>query len=61
MRPNGAQAYATANQLCGDIVKVTPSSKMIGDFAQFMIVRYFFTQPFNISSYIFGVCLSFAS
>ena len=31
------QAYADANKLCGSIVKVTPSSKMIGDFAQFMI------------------------
>jgi pyruvate carboxylase len=28
--------YALANLLCGDIVKVTPSSKVVGDFAQFM-------------------------
>ena len=28
------QAYIWANQLCGDIVKVTPSSKVTGDFAQ---------------------------
>ena len=28
--------YALANQLCGDIVKVTPSSKVVGDLAQFM-------------------------
>lgn len=29
--------YATANQLLGDIVKVTPSSKVVGDLAQFMV------------------------
>eukprot|EP00326_Haptolina_ericina_P033967 CAMPEP_0181237180 /NCGR_PEP_ID=MMETSP1096-20121128/38611_1 /TAXON_ID=156174 ORGANISM="Chrysochromulina ericina, Strain CCMP281" /NCGR_SAMPLE_ID=MMETSP1096 /ASSEMBLY_ACC=CAM_ASM_000453 /LENGTH=1162 /DNA_ID=CAMNT_0023332489 /DNA_START=47 /DNA_END=3535 /DNA_ORIENTATION=+ len=28
--------YAAANQLLGDIVKVTPSSKVVGDLAQFM-------------------------
>ena len=26
-----------ANLLCGDIVKVTPSSKVVGDLAQFMV------------------------
>ncbi|KAI9490951.1 pyruvate carboxylase [Zychaea mexicana] len=31
------KAYAEANQLCGDIVKVTPSSKVVGDLAQFMV------------------------
>lgn len=30
-------AYIVANQLCGDIVKVTPSSKVVGDFAQFIV------------------------
>ncbi|OMH82710.1 Pyruvate carboxylase [Zancudomyces culisetae] len=30
-------AYAQANMLCGDIVKVTPSSKVVGDFAQFIV------------------------
>ncbi|KAJ3193250.1 pyruvate carboxylase [Irineochytrium annulatum] len=30
-------AYAEANRLCGDITKVTPSSKVVGDFAQFMV------------------------
>lgn len=30
------QAYAEANKLLGDIIKVTPSSKVVGDFAQFM-------------------------
>ncbi len=30
-------AYAAANRLCGDIVKVTPSSKVVGDLAQFMV------------------------
>ncbi|ORX92180.1 pyruvate carboxylase [Basidiobolus meristosporus CBS 931.73] len=31
------KAYIEANKLCGDIVKVTPSSKVVGDFAQFMV------------------------
>lgn len=30
-------AYAAANRLLGDIVKVTPSSKVVGDLAQFMV------------------------
>lgn len=29
-------AYVEANQLLGDIIKVTPSSKVVGDLAQFM-------------------------
>ncbi len=32
-------AYIQANKLCGDIVKVTPSSKVVGDFAQFMVAN----------------------
>ncbi|KAJ3065399.1 pyruvate carboxylase [Podochytrium sp. JEL0797] len=32
-------AYAEANRLCGDIVKVTPSSKVVGDLAQFMVAQ----------------------
>lgn len=31
------KAYSEANYLCGDIVKVTPSSKVVGDLAQFMV------------------------
>ncbi|AOW03340.1 pyruvate carboxylase [Yarrowia lipolytica] len=31
------QAYIAANQLLGDIVKVTPTSKVVGDLAQFMV------------------------
>ncbi|KAG9307072.1 hypothetical protein G9A89_016900 [Geosiphon pyriformis] len=31
------RAYVEANKLCGDIVKVTPSSKVVGDLAQFMV------------------------
>jgi len=31
------QAFAAVNQLCGDIPKVTPSSKMVGDFAIFLV------------------------
>lgn len=30
-------AYAKANMLLGDIIKVTPSSKVVGDLAQFMV------------------------
>lgn len=31
------KAYAEANVLLGDIIKVTPSSKVVGDLAQFMV------------------------
>lgn len=31
------KAYAEANKLLGDIIKVTPSSKVVGDLAQFMV------------------------
>jgi pyruvate carboxylase len=30
-------AYTQANMLLGDIIKVTPSSKIVGDLAQFMV------------------------
>ena len=30
-------AFAVVNMLCGDIPKVTPSSKMVGDFAIFLV------------------------
>jgi pyruvate carboxylase len=33
------RAYAEANQLVGDIVKVTPSSKVVGDLALFMVTN----------------------
>ena len=29
--------YRDANEILGDIVKVTPSSKVVGDLAQFMV------------------------
>ncbi len=29
--------YTEANQILGDIIKVTPSSKIVGDLAQFMV------------------------
>jgi pyruvate carboxylase len=32
-------AFAVVNQLCGDIPKVTPSSKMVGDFAIFLVQK----------------------
>ena len=31
------KAYTEANLLLGDIIKVTPSSKIVGDLAQFMV------------------------
>jgi pyruvate carboxylase len=34
-----AQAYADVNQLFGDIVKVTPSSKVVGDLSVFMVAN----------------------
>jgi pyruvate carboxylase len=34
-----AEAYATVNMLFGDIVKVTPSSKVVGDMALFMVTN----------------------
>ncbi len=37
--PEVCQAYAAANQLCGDIVKVTPSSKVVGDLALFLVTN----------------------
>ncbi|KAJ3365721.1 pyruvate carboxylase [Kappamyces sp. JEL0680] len=33
------KAYRVANKLCGDITKVTPSSKVVGDFAQFLVAQ----------------------
>jgi pyruvate carboxylase len=33
------RAYRVANKLCGDITKVTPSSKVVGDFAQFIVAQ----------------------
>ncbi|KAJ2239351.1 pyruvate carboxylase [Coemansia sp. RSA 475] len=33
-------AYTEANRICGDLVKVTPSSKVVGDFAQFMVSNH---------------------
>jgi pyruvate carboxylase len=32
-------AYATANRLLGDIIKVTLSSKVTGDLAQFIVAN----------------------
>ncbi len=37
--PEVCAAYATANQLFGDIVKVTPSSKVVGDLALFLVTN----------------------
>ena len=31
------RSYAAANQVLGDLIKVTPSSKVVGDLAQFMV------------------------
>ncbi len=35
-----AQAYADVNQMFGDIVKVTPSSKVVGDMALMMVAQH---------------------
>jgi pyruvate carboxylase len=35
--PDVSKAYAEVNQLFGDIVKVTPTSKVVGDMALFMV------------------------
>ena len=37
--PEIARTYAEVNQLLGDIVKVTPSSKVVGDLAMFLLSR----------------------
>src|SRR6185436_14559016 len=37
--PEICRAYAEANQLFGDIVKVTPSSKVVGDMTIFMVTN----------------------
>jgi pyruvate carboxylase len=37
--PEIARSYAEVNQLFGDIVKVTPSSKVVGDMTMFLITR----------------------
>lgn len=37
--PEIAKAYADVNQLFGDIVKVTPTSKVVGDMALFMVMN----------------------
>eukprot|EP00386_Alphamonas_edax_P002427 GDKI01007201.1.p2 GENE.GDKI01007201.1~~GDKI01007201.1.p2 ORF type:complete len:597 (+),score=278.52 GDKI01007201.1:1437-3227(+) len=35
--PEVKKAYTQANRLLGDLIKVTPSSKVVGDMAQFMV------------------------
>src|SRR5690606_26009799 len=37
--PEVARAYADVNRLFGDIVKVTPTSKVVGDLAIFMVAN----------------------
>jgi len=37
--PEVARAYAEVNRLLGDIVKVTPTSKVVGDLALFMVAN----------------------
>ncbi|MGV3773241.1 MAG: biotin/lipoyl-containing protein, partial [Verrucomicrobiales bacterium] len=37
--PEIARCYAEVNQLFGDIVKVTPSSKVVGDMTMFLITK----------------------
>ena len=42
--PQIKQKYAEANIVLGDIPKVTPSSKVVGDLAQFMVAQDLFIQ-----------------
>ena len=42
--PQIEQAYADVNRLFGDIVKVTPTSKVVGDMALFMVSHNFSAQ-----------------
>ncbi len=35
--PAVKEAYAAANRVLGDVIKVTPTSKVVGDLAQFMV------------------------
>lgn len=37
--PELAKTYATVNQMFGDLIKVTPSSKVVGDFALYMMTN----------------------
>jgi pyruvate carboxylase len=37
--PEVSKAYADVNVLFGDIVKVTPTSKVVGDMALFMVAN----------------------
>src|SRR5690606_8707906 len=37
--PQICQTYAAVNAMCGDIVKVTPSSKVVGDLTLFMVTN----------------------
>ena len=37
--PEVCRAYAEVNQLFGDIVKVTPTSKAVGDMALFLVAN----------------------
>lgn len=42
--PEITKMYAAVNELFGDIIKVTPSSKVVGDMAQFLISNGYTTQ-----------------
>jgi pyruvate carboxylase len=42
--PEVAEAYRAANELFGDIIKVTPSSKVVGDMALMMVAQDFTAQ-----------------
>ena len=44
--PEVVQTYREVNQLLGDIVKVTPSSKCVGDLALFLVTRGIKVQDF---------------
>jgi pyruvate carboxylase len=48
--PEIKRMYAVANKLLGDIPKVTPSSKVVGDLAQFMVSQNLTPEQFEESA-----------
>jgi hypothetical protein len=53
--------YIEANQLCGDIIKVTPSSKVVGDFGELSSSPVSVSFPSSFNRLRFFRMLSFSS
>ena len=45
-----ARTYADVNRAFGDIVKVTPSSKVVGDMALFLVTHDMTMQEFEVAT-----------